>query len=118
MSDPLARSRRITRRTFGVAALAVAGLVFARWRPSLVAAPTGIESLAGLPQAPALKALGARPDAAALGDVTARLTPKLADISYANALARDRAAGAILVVDGWRLPETQVLAAVYLAGQS
>ncbi len=116
MSDPLARSRRITRRTLGVFALAAFGFTLARAWPSLFP-PTGLAALRDLPEAAALKMLGARPEAAGLGDVAARLERKL-DEGYVAALARDRAAGAILSIDGWALPETQVLAAAWLAANS
>ena len=113
MSDPLARARRITRRTFGLSVLAILGGALVHSWPRLFA-PTGLDGLAGLPDAAALKSLGARPDVAALGDVSARLEAKLGG-GYPAALAADRAQGAILTVDGWALPETQVLAAAWLA---
>lgn len=109
----LARSRRITRRTFGVSALAAAGFALAKAWPSLFPG-RGLGALASLPEAGALKALGARPEAAALGDVAARLEAKLGE-GYAAALAADRKAGAVLKVDGWVVPETQLLAAAWLA---
>jgi len=111
--DVLARSRRITRRTFGISALAALGFALGRAWPSLFPA-TGLDALAGLPDAAALTALGARPDAAALSDVEARLDAKLGD-GYAAAIAADRASGKVLAVDGWQVPETQLLAAAYLA---
>ena len=73
-----------------------------------------LDALADLPDAAALTALGARPDAAALSDVEARLDAKLGD-GYAAAIAADRASGKVLAVDGWQVPETQLLAAAYLA---
>lgn len=118
MSDPLARSRRITRRTFAVSALAALGLALARVWPSLGPEPSAaLDALANLPEAAALKALGARPEAAALEDVAARLEAKLETGGYQRAVAADRASGAVVPVDGWRLPETKVLAAAWLAAR-
>ncbi len=111
--DGLARARRITRRTFGVSGLAVAGFALAKAWPALFPA-RGLDALAMLPEAAALKALGARPEAAALSDVEGRLEAKL-DEGYPAALAADRRTGATLSVDGWRVPETQLLAAAWLA---
>lgn len=113
MSDPLVRARRITRRTLGVSMLAVLGVTLVRSWPQLFP-PSGLDALADLPEAAALRSLGARPEVAALVDVAARLQPRL-DGGYRAALAADRASGTILWVDGWALPETQVLAAAWLA---
>lgn len=111
--DGLVRSRRITRRTLGVTALAALGFALGRAWPTLFP-PTGLDALARLPEAAALKALGQRPEAAALSDVTARLEAKLGE-GYPAALLRDRQDGRVLSVDGWVVPETQLLAAAFLA---
>ncbi|MFO1235451.1 MAG: hypothetical protein U1F24_00195 [Alphaproteobacteria bacterium] len=120
MSGPTDRSWRITRRTLGLAALAALGGTAAgtwpRWAFWRTALGASLAALAGLPQAAALKALGAR---IAAGEgreaLAARLEASLAPDGYDAAVARDRAAGRFVVVDGWRVPETTALAAMWLA---
>jgi hypothetical protein len=118
MSDPVARSWQLTRRTLGGGALALLGLAAAEtwprwafWRGN----GSDLSGLASLPEAAALKALGARAGAQALSDEeAAALGARLKD-GYAAAVARDRAGGRLSSVDGWLVPETQALAGRWLA---
>jgi len=125
MSGPTDRSWRITRRTLGLSALAALGGTAAgtwpRWAFWRTAAGASLAALASLPQAAALRALGARIVGEGMDQgLEARLEAKLAPDGYDAAVARDRAAGRFVTVDGWRVPETAALAAVWLAsaGQS
>lgn len=118
MSDPLARSWRVTRRTLGGGVLALLGLAAAQtwprwafWRGN----GSDLAGLASLPEAAALTALGARAGAGPLsGEEAASLGARLKD-GYPAAVARDRAEGRLIAVDGWLVPETQALAGRWLA---
>jgi hypothetical protein len=116
MSDPVARSWRITRRTLGAGLLGLAAAI------GLNAWPRGKEA--------ELDALGARADASDLriigerlsatspwpkDEVEAALSARLASGGYDAAVARDRRSGALTAVEGWLIPETQALAALWLA---
>lgn len=120
MSGPTDRSWRITRRTLGLSALAALGGTAAgtwpRWAFWRTAAGASLAALASLPQAAALRALGARIVGEGMDQgLEARLEAKLAPDGYDAAVARDRAAGRFVTVDGWRVPETTALAAMWLA---
>jgi hypothetical protein len=122
MTDAVARSARITRRTLGVTALAALGWAAAetwpRWALWQDGPGTGTAGLAALPQAPALKALGARVVAAnpaSRGAIEAELAPRLAEGGYDAAVARDNASGDLVAVDGWLIAKTTALASAWLA---
>lgn len=120
MSGPTDRSWRITRRTLGLSALAALGGTAAgtwpRWAFWRTAAGASLAALASLPQAAALRALGARIVGEGMDQgLEARLEAKLAPDGFDAAVARDRAAGRFVTVDGWRVPETTALAAMWLA---
>lgn len=122
MSEDLRRASRITRRSFALCLVAVAGIAgeatwphWAFWRGAAGRSP---ESLAELPQAADLKALGSRILAAGPADraaLEAQLGARLAEGGYEAAVAADRAAGRLAAVDGWLIPETTTLAAAWLA---
>lgn len=116
MSDPVARSWRITRRAFGATALGLAGAAaLALW-------PRGtggdLDALADRADAAELRILGERLRAATpwpKEELEAALGASLARGGYDAALAEDRKAGALVPVDGWLIPETQALAGLWLA---
>lgn len=119
MSEPIARSWRITRRTLGASVLGAFGLAAVQTWPRWAfwsSNGSELEALAALPQADALRALGSRlirspspPNA-----VATSLLERLAG-GYDSAVARDRAEGRLMAVDGWLVPETQALAGLWLA---
>ncbi|MCC6919818.1 MAG: hypothetical protein IT548_11480 [Alphaproteobacteria bacterium] len=120
MSDPVARAWAVTRRTFGATLLGALGLAavetwprWAFWR----GAASSLDALAGLPQAAALKALGRQAQAAMAipAGYADTLAARLGDEGYAGAVARDRAEGRLVSIDGWLVPETQALAGLWLA---
>ncbi len=120
MSDPVGRSWTVTRRTFGATVLGALGLAavaawprWAFWRGSA----SSLGALAGLPQAAALKALGRQAQASLKvpADYADALAARLKDEGYDGAVARDRAEGRLLAIDGWLVPETQALAGLWLA---
>jgi hypothetical protein len=113
MNEGHARSARITRRTFGVLGLVLAGLAGVRFWPQ-----DALSALAARPDAPALKALGRLPAVQALGDIEARLKAKLSAAGYDTARTSDALSGAMIVIDGWQIPETTGLAAAWLAQKS
>ena len=122
MTDAIARSSRITRRTFGLTALAGAAWAgvetWPRWAFWKGGAGASVAALNDLPQAPALKALGVRVLAAApasRAELEAKLAPRLAEDGYDAAVTRDQANGALVAVDGWLVAETTTLAAGWLA---
>ncbi|BCW87819.1 hypothetical protein sos41_09500 [Alphaproteobacteria bacterium SO-S41] len=122
MTDAVARSSRITRRTFGVAFLAGAAWAGAetwpRWAFWQGSAGASAAALNELPQAAALKALGVRVLAATpatRAEIEAKLGPRLAEGGYDAAVARDQANGNLIAVDGWLIAETTTLAAGWLA---
>ncbi len=122
MNDAVARSARITRRTLGVTALAALGWgaaeTWPRWAFWQSGAGTTVAALADLPQAPALKALGARVLAASPATramLEAQLGPRLAEGGYDAAVARDNASGDLVAVDGWLVAQTTTLASAWLA---
>lgn len=118
MSDPVARSWRITRRALAAALVGgAAGVTWPRWafwRPDTSA----LQALATRPDAAALRQLGLRLAATApwpQDELIATLNASLARGGYDAAIAQDRASGALLAVDGWLVPETQALAGLWLA---
>jgi hypothetical protein len=113
MNEGQARSARITRRTFGALGLVIAGLAGVKLWPQ-----DALLALAARPDAPALKALGRLPSLQALADVEARLKAKLSEADYDAARTSDALSGAMIVIDGWQIPETMGLAAAWLAQQS
>jgi hypothetical protein len=121
MSSPTARSARITRRTFGVtliAAMAVAAVD--TWPDSLALSSggAGLDDLAALPQAPALRHLGTQFLAVSpmkLADLEAQLAPRLSAGGLEGALADDRRTGALVSINGWQICESQALAGAWLA---
>lgn len=122
MTDAVARSSRITRRTFGL--MGLAGAVWAgvetwpRWAFWKGGEGASVAALNDLPQAPALKALGVRVLAgtpATRAELEAKLSPRLAEGGYDAAVARDQASGTLVAVDGWLVAETTTLAAGWLA---
>lgn len=112
MNEGQQRSARITRRTFGAIGLVLAGLAGLRLWPR-----DELSALAARPDAAALKGLGRLPAAQALEGVEARLRAKLISVDYDAARAADALSGAVVVIDGWQVPETTVLAAAWLARQ-
>lgn len=112
MNDGQARSARITRRTFGAVGLALAGVAAVRFWPE-----DPLTALAKHPDAAALKALGQLPAVMGEADAASRLAAKLDGADYDTARAADALAGRMLMLDGWQVPETTVLAAAWLARQ-
>lgn len=120
MTQPTARSGTITRRTLGAAILAGIGIAGVQTWPSWAfwQGGAGLDDLAALPNADALRTLGARYiqtvriDRAAL---EANLRTRLADGGFEAAVTRDRESGALVTIDGWGIPETEALASAWLA---
>jgi len=112
MNEGQARSTRITRRSFGVLGLGLAAIAAVRFWPQ-----GGLSTLAAHPDAAALMGLGRLPAVQAQSDVEARLKARLASMDYDAARAADALSGAVVVLDGWQVPEVTVLAAAWLAQQ-
>lgn len=110
MNDGQRRASRITRRTFGAMGLALAAVAGVKFWPE-----DPMDTLAARPDAGALAALGRLPALQALGDVPSKLSAKLEAGGYDAAVAADALNGAFVVLDGWHVPETTALAAVWLA---
>lgn len=120
MSDPIARSWRTTRRSLGASLLALAGLAaFETWpRWAFWQSGAGLADLTARPDSAPLRILGSRLLAGqplSKAEIESRLSPRLAEGGYDAALGRDRAAGALIAIDGWLVPETQALAGAWLA---
>ncbi len=118
MNDPLARSWTITRRTTGVAVLAMLGLVGVGTWPRWAFWRAPLDALTHHPDAAALTAWGRyvraiQPDLHT-ADLEARLSAHLAQ-GYDQALIEDYALARHLRIHGWLVPETQTLAGLWLA---
>lgn len=120
MSDPVARSWQVTRRSLAGLGLGLLGLgaaeTWPRW--AFWRGGDGLDSLASLPEAEALRALGKAvvvPPSMPPDAVAAALRERLADGGYAAAVALDLAEGRLMAAEGWLVPETQALAGLWLA---
>jgi hypothetical protein len=84
---------------------------------ALTARGANLSDLAALPQAAALRHLGAqllRVSPLTAADVEMRLLPRLAAGGLDGAIAEDRKTGTLVAVNGWQISESQALAGAWL----